>query len=421
VNERELIALMHRRVGFGLNGIDLDAAVKRGLKAERNRLLDPSRSKVAVAPDPWGTDSYFVAPSDRTGARREQSIRAVTRWIDAMVASPRPAIERMTWQWHGHFVVSQAEVKNPQFMVDHLRMLRTIGLGGFAGLVSAVTTDPAMLIYLNGDDSTAKAPNENYGRELLELFTVGHGNFTETDVQAAARALTGWVVRPARGERAFVPARHDPTPQRFLGTEGVNDVATVVAAVMKQPALAPFIAGKFARWIVGPEVAADVVDVAAEAFRTSGFQVSALIASLTDHLVLRGPSGAVVASPLAWYVAARRVTGAAPGPELAIGELSSAGQVPLYPPNVGGWPSGRAWLSTAPAVARFNLASMVASATSPTAAPAVAAQQADWAGLARSLGLAANFGATTIGALSAVSDRTSRLALALCSPEFVIQ
>ncbi len=222
MDERAAVSWLHRRAGFGLSLTDLEAAVNRGSAAEIDLLLSPDAVNAAVAADPWDdADLPFVRD-------RAQAMQAIRNWLDAMVATAAPTVDRMAWLWHGHFVSALDKVKIARLMVDQIRLFRRGGLGSFAALLHDVTVDPAMLLYLDGTDSTGDSPNENYGREVPELFTLGVGEYTEDDVKAGAVALTGWKVRPGLGTAGFVPRRHDDSPRPYLGVDGVHDVDTPV-------------------------------------------------------------------------------------------------------------------------------------------------------------------------------------------------
>jgi uncharacterized protein (DUF1800 family) len=295
--------------------------------------------------------------------------------------------------------------------------------GVVPALLRAVAIDPAMLVYLDGRQSSGKAPNENFGRELMELFTLGVGNYGEADVQAAARALTGWVVRtpkdgPADRAATFAARRHDDTPQHFLDRDGVHDLDTVVAAVCAQPACATFIARKLARAVIGPNVdQATIADLAAT-FTASGLDITALTRAVVDALAAGTDGGPVVLAPVPWLVMAQKATGAVLDATVRVAGLRDAGQVPTLAPNVSGWPSGDAWYASATVVARFNLAAAIAENAPADNPTVVAAGHGDVHALAAALGLA-GFGAATTKALQSVGDGPSRLVLALTSPEFV--
>ncbi len=407
-------ARLVRRVGFGLRPERLGEVAALDDRGVAEWLLT-----TATPPDPWGDTSYTVGPDDPGGARRRTALAAITRWTDAIVAADAPLTDWLTWFWHGHFVSALPEVKNPQSMVDQLRLFRSLGRSGFGELVAAVTTDPAMLLYLDGNDSTGDAPNENYSRELLELFTLGHGAYTEADIAAGARALSGWRVQRATGAASFVPRRHDDTPQRYLGVDGVHDVSSVVAAIGVQPGLATTIASHLARAVVGPAVDVDTVEAAATAFRAGDGSIEAAVRVLCLAVADGVDGGGVVSAPYPWLIAALRSTGAVLDPRTAFAQLNAAGQVPWFAPNVSGWPTGSAWDNASTVVARFTLAVSIAAAT-PADAPVLdAAGSGDPNDLGALLGLADPWSDTSSTSLTAVTDARSRLALALTAPEFV--
>jgi uncharacterized protein (DUF1800 family) len=411
------VARLHRRAGFGLAAGEHAAAVQRGVDAEVARLLDPAAAGIPAPDDAWtGVDLNFTQ-----GQVTATAVEMVHGWVGRMVATPRPLEERMAWFWHGHFVSALSKVRLPLAMATQIRLFQSAGLGSFPALVKAVTVDPAMLLYLDGTTSTGATPNENYGREVLELFTLGRGNYAEADVHAGAVALTGWHVdRADPSKSAFTPRRHDDSPQTYLGTAGVHDVDSVVATIAAQPACASFIAAKIGAAILGPKVDAAVAADLAARFTASGLDVRALLTATLEKLVAGVDGGGVVLAPVPWLVMALRATAATLAARPLVAGLRAAGQVPLLPPNVGGWPGGDAWYGSATVVARFDLAGAVATAA-PADNPAVVAVAAgDADGLAGALGLPTPFGPATSAALKGVADARSRLVVALTSPEFVV-
>jgi uncharacterized protein (DUF1800 family) len=329
-------------------------------------------------------------------------------------------MEWLAWFWHGHLVSSFAKVRSPLRMVNQIRLFRELGAGPVQPLLRAITIDPAMLRYLDGGTSTGSNPNENYARELLELFALGVGNYSEADVQAAARALTGWTARRSVDRATFVPRRHDDTPQSFLGKEGVNDVDSVIAAVVDHPACPGFIAGALAEMVLGPGVAAGVAAAEAEQFAADDLTVAPLLRRLVER-GLAGEYEPIVLTPLPWLVGAVRATEASLRPRELADVLRSSGQIPMVPPNVAGWPMGDAWLTSSATVARLDASRAIADAAASASAPMVAAQVGDLDQLARALGRPEGFSSTTTDALltADVAGR-SLLALALSSPEMVI-
>jgi uncharacterized protein (DUF1800 family) len=425
--DRSAIALLHRRAGWGLAPGELDARVADGVSATIDRLVDPDNHGVAPAPDPWA-DIDLTPPrpgptatqDEKQQARqieRQQSEAAIGAWLDHLSSTERPLEEWMAWFWHGHFVSGLDKVKVPLLMVQQLRTYRSLAFAPFPELVRAATVDPAMLLYLDGGTSTGSAPNENYGRELLELFTLGIGNYTEDDVKAGAKALTGWTIDRRTGQSTFIGTRHDDTAQRYLAVSGVHDLDSVVAAVTSNAACAPFVAGKLARTILGPAVGDDVIHDLASTFAASGLDTRVLVRAILERATSGGAEPTFV-PPVPWLVAAQRATSSTPPNRARLGHLRAAGQVPMVPPNVAGWPLGPAWLGASTVVARYNMASALAAAT-PDGNPALSAATAfDLDALADSLARPDGFGEATRAALAQIkNDPRAVLALALSSPE----
>jgi uncharacterized protein (DUF1800 family) len=418
VNDRDAIIWLHRRAGFGLGAQQLTEAVSRGPDAELERLLDPTAAGAPPTTDMWDDAKLPLEVKDKPSR-----LYAIDTWLDSMVATAQPVVDRLAWLWHGHFVSGLDKVKVGKLMVDQVRLFRREGLGSFTTLLHDVTIDPAMMLYLDLRTSTGSLPNENYAREVMELFTLGVGNYAEADVHAGAVALTGWTL-PQRTQAQFVPRRHDDSPQTYLGVGGVHDVDSVVGAITAQPAMATFIARTVALELLGaaPD---DLVAELATTFTSSGLDIRGLVRA-TLRAGLAGAGAPIVLGPVLWLVMAQRVTGVA----LAAGTpkssrraklLRDAGQLPMLPPNVAGWPGGAAWFGSGSLVARTNLAVLVAADAAGDSAALAAARGNDVGALAAALSLPdAGFGTATARALAAAPAGAQRLALALVSPEFTI-
>ena len=423
VDEREKILWLARRAAFGLVPGELEQLELNGATAYLSRLVDPDLAGVAAAPDPFGD---IVDPADPQDNRtRVEMIQKFTyAWIDHMVATPRRLDEMMTWFWHDHFAVQSSVVRSGRLMADHINTLRTHAMGNFRSMVREVTTSAAMLIYLDGAKNTNRAPNENFGRELLELYTMGIGNYSEADVKAAAVALTGWQVLLRDGARvSFNPRLHETRPQTLLG-RSVNDVDSVVDTAVDHPATAPFIAKKLASFFLGPNVDAALVDSFGRTFRDAKYEIRPLVRAIL-HAGLDGRGGPIVRSPLVWWVSARRATGVAPDPRVVVRYLDAAGQVPGNPPNVGGWPGMTAWLGASPTAMRATLASLAAEMVAPTAPILDAAARHDVNRLAALLNVAHGFVPSTAGAIQkmgacGVRPGVGALTVALASPDVLI-
>lgn len=405
-----------RRVGFGATVADLDWARTIGLNAFLNELFEPDAHGVAEDGDPWAD----VELAERVLSRNDVA-PLIAGWLERMLDHTRPVTEWLAWFWHGHLTSSISIVKSPLAMANQIRLFRDIGGGPLRDLLGAITIDAAMLRYLDGNQNTGRAPNENYSRELLELFALGNGNFTEADVLAGAKALSGWTrTRESIAESQFRPRRHDDTPQTYLGVNGVNDVDTVIDAVVAHEACARFITRSLGEMILGPTAVATAEDAEAAAFAADDLAVLRLVRRLVE-IGIGGQADVVAVSPLLWIVGALRATETRLPQRQLTNLIRLGGQVPMAPPNVSGWPTGDAWFSTSSTAARLQAARLIADASPTDSAPSVAANRRDLDALARSLGLPLGFTAPTADALLATeTSGKTLLALALSTPDLAV-
>lgn len=273
-------------------------------------------------------------------------------WMREMMASPAPLAERMTLFWHGHFATSQQKVVRSQAMWGQHRLLRTQALGNFGALLHAVARDPAMLAYLDGANSRKEAPNENFAREVMELFVLGEaskgGGYSEQDIREAARAFTGWSIE--RDDFAFRlrPAFHDAGSKTVFGRSGAFDGDAVLDLMLEQPSAARFITGKLWKEFVSPAPEGREFDAIASRFRASGFDIATLVNDLllSDAFWAPDSRGSLVKSPVELVVGAVRQFGLQP-PDSAplVRKSAQLGQNLLVPPNVKGWPGYTDWIN----------------------------------------------------------------------------
>ncbi|MBT4984652.1 MAG: DUF1800 family protein [Ilumatobacter sp.] len=414
MNQQRAVGWLHRRAGLGLHPDDLAAAVARGAAAELAAISAPPTELA----DPWA--GLELDPQD--GGRAE----AVLAWIGALHGSTQPFQDRRTLLLHGWLVSAIDKVTIPELMVEQIRLFMNHGGDSFPDLLRSITTNPAMLVYLDGRTSTAEAPNENYGRELLELFALGVGHYNEDDVQSAARALTGWIVRREDNLAQFVLRRHDATPQTLLGVAGVDDVDSVIGAVVDHERHATFVATRIMREYLGEltgSAASDVIEALRSAYldgdqRLDPVIVRALELGLED---LGGPHemGSMVLAPIPWLMICARATGVGLRAlqRGSSGAFRDMGQVPLLPPGVAGWPAGIEWLTSSAVVARTRLAATIAETTDQSEPLAIAMSDEDFDLAAQHLGLGDSFTTSTMSAIRSTTDPAARLAIALVSPE----
>lgn len=387
---RAAVGHLLRRAGFGLGRDDAEEYLKLGFEGALQRLLDELAAP--PPPDPDHFDVYYP------GAIQQE-------WLDRMVAGRAPLAEKLALFWHGHFATSDAKIQEPALMWEQYRLFRTYGAGRFRPLVGKVSRDVAMIRWLDGNANRKGQANENYARELQELFTLGIGNYTETDIREIARAFTGWGSR----HHSFVYTEefHDHGEKTVHGETGDLDGDDVVRIVTSLPACRAFVAGNLLRFLSHPDpTAAEIRELADVLAATDGDIRSALV------VMFRAPGfraearhRALVKSPVEFLVGAMRVTGLHKTPLWAHGSLERMGQILFRPPSVKGWPSGAEWLTSASVVERLKAARRLA-ATRPDAADGIVALAFDGKAPA------------TLAQTLAAAAGPKKVALALASPEY---
>lgn len=425
--ERDAVRRLLQRVGLGPRPGELDRATAAGFDATLAALLAPG-ADAGVTATPVPSLVTPPAPADRNDidARkaRLQQLRVQAQqlalwWLDRMGAVDRPLPERLTWFWHGHFATSVQKVKSAALMYRQNDTLRTLGAGDFRALAHAMIVDPAMLVWLDGTGNKLGKPNENLAREFMELFTLGVGNYTETDVREAARALTGWRIDALNGTSALIPRAHDPGPETVLGASAAYDAPGLVDLLVTRPASPRFLAGRvWTRFVSDTPPAPARMDALVAAYGP-GHDVTALLRAAVTAPEFGDPQSALVRQPVEWLVGALRAlrlpVSKVPAAALRAG-LTNLGQVPFDPPNVGGWPAGTPWLTTAAALARMKLAQALA-AVADLSAVADAAPAARVDATVALLGLPTPT-ARTLAALRPLAGSPPQLvAAALASPE----
>ncbi|MEV4532567.1 DUF1800 domain-containing protein [Asanoa sp. NPDC049518] len=370
--DRARIAHLLRRATFGPTAEEVDDAERAGYDATVRRLVDARG--VDAEPPVFAAVAAGDSREERQRAmkeRREQVTAAIEWWLDRMVTAEDQLAEKMVFFWHGHWATSAQKVKTASLMLGQLETFREYGRGEFTAFVTRMVRDPALILWLDGQKNTVKAPNENLARELMELFTLGIGNYTEDDVKAGARALTGWTVDRRAGTVRFAPRRHDEGTKTILGRTAAFDADGLAALVAAQPAGAAFLAERlWFRFASGEPIAAEVRDRLAAAFAARRDVDAALRAMFTDQ-AFAGTRGQLVKQPVEWAVGALRQLGIRPARltdqqrKQLLSGLNGLDQVPLRPPSVGGWPAGAAWLTTSSLQARVRLAELLAARAAP--------------------------------------------------------
>jgi uncharacterized protein (DUF1800 family) len=436
LDDAALIRRATERFGYGCRPGELETWQRAGWTAWQD-----TRLQAPAGPDPGAVATPVptlppvprvprdAAPEERrrrNADRRTAEQAATLWWLDRMVRAEDQLTERLTWFWHGHFATSVQKVRQPGLMVAQNESLRAAACGRFPDLARAMIVDPAMLIWLDGNDNRAGAPNENLSREFLELFTLGRGNYTESDVQQAARALSGWRVDRTTGVATLVPARRDGGATTILGRTAVFDATSFVDHVLAAPATPPFVLGRLWFRLVSstppdPATLATLV----RAWGAAG-DIRAAVVAMAGHPAFRDGTSTLVKQPVEWAVGLLRTlgvtAGALPPPRQRrlLAGLAGMGQLPFRPPSVGGWPAGGAWLTTSAALSRTVAARAVVDVAALPAELTATPVRLRVEATRRLLGVDAWSDRTT-RAIGAVADSwPAALVVAACSPEYVV-
>jgi uncharacterized protein (DUF1800 family) len=290
---------------------------------------------------------------------RQQAAEAAGWWMDRFFSSPAPLVEKMTLFWHGHFATSIEKVKDPYLMLQQNELFRTHALGNIRDLTKAVARDPAMMMYLDTDQSVQTKPNENFAREVMELFTLGEGHYTEQDVKEGARAFTGLKINRLLGRSFFHEPSWDPGVKEFLGESGRLQSDDVIDIIFRKPECARFLAGKVCAFFISDTPSADLVAAVAEELRRHDHAVAPVLRTIFLSAEFYAPTHrrAQIKSPVQFVVQARHALGLESLPRpLQLGILQQLGQMLFRPPNVAGWDGGRAWINTNTLLTRYNVA-----------------------------------------------------------------
>jgi len=436
--DRALVAHVLRRATFGPTAAEVDAAEQDGVETTVARLLEPA----GVDPGAVGTpEPHFdadpnaaIGPNPTQDERRQAQQLAqgqvqtlLTWWVIRMVAAHHQLTEKMIFFWHSHWATSVQKVKSATLMQTQLTTFRNAGRGDFAAFTKAMLRDPALIVWLDGQRNTKQAPNENLSRELMELFTLGVGNYTEDDVRQGARALTGWTIDQHSLQVRFVASRHDTGTKTILGQTANFDVDSYADLLVGQSANASHLASRLWFRFASPTMSTDTQARLVNAYRR-GNDINDLLAAVLADPEFAGTRGALVKQPVEWLVGALRqlgvdVTAWTNGRQgQLLSGLEGLGEVPLEPPSVGGWPANMAWLTTSSLQARLRLSANLAAAASSSTMDSLTSGKTDdrLAALARVLTVDGWTDRTRAALTAAASDPRQLLTVGLASPEYTV-
>ena len=352
------------RTSFAAQTNEIDEYATLTRKQAVDRLLSETRRTAAYPAPAWTAKYERVYKPDMTQEQRmqanrrelvERGLEIRTWWVAEMLSTASPLTEKMTLFWHNHFATSQQKVRSASLMYRQNVLLRNYAVGNFGALLREVSKDPAMLIYLDGAQNRKGAPNENFAREVMELFTLGEGHYSEQDIKEVARAFTGWSIDADAGEFRFRRAAHDDGSKTVFGVDAKFNGDDIVTLLLQQPATGRFIVSKLWREFVSPEPDVAAVKQLAATWRSANYEMKPLLRAmfLSEAFWLPANRAALVKSPVDLVVGSLRQFRFAvedPAPFAVI--LRQLGQDLFAPPNVKGWPVGDAWLNTTTLLAR---------------------------------------------------------------------
>ncbi len=371
--ESNRVAHLLRRAGFGGTRAEIDRAAAQGYKATVEELLHPE-----LQPDLEIEDLIRRYHTDQNSLMLLESSQGY--WLYRIINSRRPLEEKMALFWHGLFATAYGKLNHAKAVVNQTHTFRRNGLGKFADILLDLSRDPAMIFWLDNKDNHKDAPNENYGRELLELFSMGIGTYTEDDVKAAARSFTGWTIENTeymsiRASRdSFWPYGridwqfryrdddHDDTEKTFLGHTGQFNGQEIIDIIIRQPATAHYIASKLYNFFVSDRPDEDAIGILADEFTRTEGDIRAVMRCLfmSDFFAHESARLARVKSPAELVGGTARLVGSHRTPEWTICNLAMdvnfMGQEILNPPTVEGWHTGMEWIDTGNLVERINAA-----------------------------------------------------------------
>ncbi len=385
--DRAKAAHLLNRAGFGGPPAQIDAVLKAGLATAVRTLVDGPPAPVAAAPPPWATpqdlqarregmqDLAALSADPATRKQIEQQFRRDMRreevgqirdlgiwWLERMRTSNDPLQEKLTLFWHGHFATSAQKVRNAYYMWRQNDTLRRFARGHFGTLVKAISRDPAMIIWLDLRDSRPAHPNENFSRELLELFTLGEGHYTERDVTSAARAFTGYRLNPRDQSFRAAPREMDLGEKEIFGQTGPFNGDAVIDLILQKPECAKLLAKKLWEFFAYADPEPELVNRLAEVIRVCDYELRPVLMKIfsSEEFFSERAVRTQIKSPVQWIVQnARAFETDYPPPYVLYFAMRQLGQVLFNPPSVKGWDGGKAWISTSTLLARYNLAGLL--------------------------------------------------------------
>ena len=371
----EAAAHLLNRAAFGGSPDEIKALHAKGLGEAVKSLLQSGEEDLFPAPDikPMkkmrGLKDASMTPEERFALQkaintraREDAQEARMWWIHRMAETPFPAREKCVLFWHGHWATRLQKGKDPFLILQQNQTLRACAFGPFDRFAKEMSKDPAMIRYLDLHSNKAGNPNENFARELMELFTLGEGHYTEGDIQESARAFTGYRINPETGAFSFSRKNHDSGTKNILGSTGPFDGDQTIDLIVSQPRCAEFISAKIWNFHAGEAPSPAWNQVLASEYRKSGLRTVDLLEKIFSCREFYSAKyrRRQIKGPVQWLVQTCKILERPmPDPKVINSTLQQLGQVPFAPPNVKGWDGGRAWISSSTLLLRYNIAGVL--------------------------------------------------------------
>jgi len=339
-----------RRAGFGATPDELANYSSMGFEGVVDRLLNYDNvqdNMASTMPNIPLTYSSQESPG-------ELSVLGEW-WVNRMALTNRPLQEKMTLFWHNHFATGFSKVQNGYLMYKQNEFLRQNALGNFRDVLTGITSDGAMLIWLDGNKNRKNNTNENYAREVMEVFSTGRGPYTQDDVEAGARAFTGYYI-DSNGDGQFNPAQHDNTTKTFMGVTGDLGPQDIIDILVAHPATAANLSTELFEFFGYPNPSADTINNLSQVYMESGYSIYSLVEAIlkSPEFVSQQAYLANVKSPAEYVASALHSLGATANMSAVESTMTNQGQQLFNPPSVFGWPSGMGWISTDSMMERFN-------------------------------------------------------------------
>jgi uncharacterized protein (DUF1800 family) len=360
VKHSKKVLHLYWRAGFGLSPNEVQQKSKLPIKKVVKQLIEKSKSNsefFEINGIPSSTDGMMKGEQMKRARKLRKMMPDVNAdWVKMMANSYNPLLERMTLFWHDHFA---CRIKSPVFVSNYMNAIRGNALGSFRDLVIGVSKSPAMIRYLNNQQNRKRKPNENFARELLELFTIGRGNYTENDIKEAARAFTGWTSN-LKGEFVFREKWHDTGKKTFMGSTGNFGGEDIINLVLARKETAFYITTKIYKYFVNEKINETRIKELADYFYENDYDIGQLMSKIftSDWFYAQENIGIKIKSPIDMLVGMMKVFDIEfKNSKAILFTQRSLGQILFDPPNVAGWVGGKSWIDNSTLIFRLNYAS----------------------------------------------------------------